>query len=156
MKINKILETYYENTVKLFDKNYTDFVDDSNIDYYLNKEILQIDSQSEIIATYRGKNNTFQTLILNKNNFYNGYCDKIWKNLSIAQRAQVAKWHFDYLYHRYNFERVEFMFFIAMKKEATYSFANTGATHYVYPIDNPKKNKIIIEINPEMLFDENQ
>ena len=156
MELKEILEKHYKKTLKLFDRNYLDFVDSKSINKYLNKDILQIDKHSDILAVYKDKKNVEHSLKINKNNFYNGYADKIWKNLDIKEKAQIAKWHFDYLANRYNFKRVDFIFNITTKSQGIWNFAVTGRTHPIYNHSNPKKNKTIIEINPEQLFEENQ
>ena len=156
MELNQILKKHYKNTLKIFDKNYLDFVDKSNINEYLNKDVLQIDKHSDMLAVYKDGKGVEHSLAINKNNFYNGYADKIWQNLNVQERAQIAKWHFDYLYNRYNFKRVDFMFYITTKSTGIYHFAVNGTHKPVYNYSNPKKNKAIIEINPEILFRKNQ
>ena len=66
---------------------------------YLMQNYYELDKDSEIAGVYTkkvdGKEKAFITKI-GKNDFYKAYYMPIWENLSLKERAQVAKWHFDH------------------------------------------------------------
>ena len=133
----------FPKTNKLFEQ--AKYVPDTfdNANFVLN-HILGLDTRTEINASFAPsiiKPNETVSVKITRRNFYVGYQSKIWKNLSIEERAQIVKWHFDYKKEQTKSKKM-ILRFVNDKEEAI----NYDTMGQMFELQN------FIYINPEYLF----
>ena len=118
-------------------------LDDAN--NYLLHNYYNLDSVEYITVVYPklvDKREQLCAFKINKNNFYNAYYMPIWKTLSLKERAQILKWHFDYKKQLFGAKDLK------LRLVESDDFINCGATMGVYA-------GTYLYINNYMLFNSN-
>lgn len=115
-------------------------LDDANC--YLKEQILKIGKLDNFYGVYK-EDGQEKSYIINKNNYYLGYYQLIWENLTLQEKAQVYAWHLQdkkYLLHN----QVDFRFII--NDDSVECYESQGITYRNH------KDKWEIYINLEQLL----